>query len=74
MTDSDSVETLSLILSSAKAPDIATLLDYGKVMSGFKKLALEGSSNFASVYKTGVKIAEIEIKKLINMIENNQGR
>ena len=69
LNDEDSVETLTLILNSVKAPDIATLLDYGKIMSGFKKLALEGSTNFSSLYNSSIKLAQNEIKTLIKMIE-----
>lgn len=68
MNDAGSVAMLDRILASAKAPDIVTLLNYGSFVSSLKKMAQNGSTDFASVYKSYIKGAEAQLNMLKKQI------
>lgn len=50
MTNAKSLETLQLILKSAKALDMASLLNWGGMMNGFKNIALTGEGSFSTYF------------------------
>lgn len=68
MTNPKSVDTLQLILSSAKALDMASLLDWGGIMAGFKNIALTGEGSFATVYAEKYDTAKSELDSFVQSV------
>lgn len=68
MTNPKSVETLNLILSSTKALDVASLLNWGGIMTGFKNIALTGEGSFSTVYGENIDAAKGELDSFVKKV------
>ena len=70
MKDPGSVEMLQIVLDSTVAPDVATVQDWGGMMSEFKKLGEKNSTNFSSVYETNIGKAMAKLEEYCVMLDN----
>ena len=69
MQDAQSVETLSLILDSVVAPDVATIQDWGAFMKNFKALVFEQSTDFSSYHAQHIGEAMDKVEEYSVMID-----
>lgn len=70
MNNPESVETLQIILDSTVAPDIATVQNWGKMMSEFKNLAFTESTDFSSVYSKNIGTAMGMLEEYCVLLDN----
>ncbi|MBR7098416.1 MAG: hypothetical protein IKC59_03290 [Clostridia bacterium] len=70
MKDPESVEMLQIVLNSTVAPDVATIQDWGGMMSEFKLLGERNSTNFSSVYETNIGKAMAKVEEYCVMLDN----
>lgn len=74
MQDSGSVKTLEIILSSTVAPDVATIQDWGGVMTEFKRLAFANSTEFASYHDAHIDEVTGQIQAYKEILDAHHGR
>lgn len=70
MQDSQSVETLNVILDSTVAPDIATIKNWGGFREQFKLLAFANSTDFSSYYSSNIGKAMGELENYCVLLDN----
>ncbi|MBO4792439.1 MAG: hypothetical protein J5592_09120 [Clostridia bacterium] len=69
MRNAESIEMLDIILASVRPKNLGDILEWGTLMSRLTTLVSKGSTDFASEFATGSKIAETEIKKFKRTVD-----
>ena len=70
MQNTESVETLNIILDSTVAPDIATISNWGGFREQFKLLAFSNSTNFSSYFASNIGKAMGELEAYCVLLDN----
>ena len=70
MQNPESVESLEIILASTKAPDVATIQDWGGFMAGYKALAEQSSTNFSSFHTKNIGTAMGALEEYSVLLDN----
>lgn len=73
MTNAQSVKTLKLILDSVVPRDVADIQGWGGLMSAFSSYAVEGNTNFSSVYGSCVKTLNTKIRQYSSQLDKLGG-
>jgi len=68
VADAESQKMLNLILESAKAPDVGTILGWGGVVNSYKKLAQLNQTGFASTYESAKKTVTNSVKSFNKLL------
>ncbi len=74
MSDKNSLDMLEIILDSTVPLDVATINDWGGLMTEFKNCAADGNNSFQSVYGGKIKSAMKELDNYITLVEQVSGK
>ena len=67
--DEESTEMLKIIRAN-RVFDLGQIFDWGNLLSGLRKLVLNGSTDFASMYEQNSAVAQVEIDRMVENLRN----